>query len=103
VYADTSRIFSGLQLQPRTGNFGIAASGARPLDPNSSRKNEIECCVNRLNPPPIADIARFLRRPTDEAAALTSRVISALGHKQACATQKGMSDLPAKADIEKLM
>jgi len=38
-----------------TRDFGTAAVCATPWDSNPNRKNEIECCVDRLNPPPLAD------------------------------------------------
>src|SRR5689334_11375963 len=48
--------FRGSTAAENTGTFGIAGSVHRPWDSNPSRKNEIECCVDRLNPPPKADI-----------------------------------------------
>src|SRR5438876_7490594 len=41
------------------GGMGSLAACARPWDSNPSRENEIECCVDRLRPPPKADIAPF--------------------------------------------
>src|SRR5690349_23227719 len=51
--------FRGSTAAENTGTFGIAGSVHRPWDSNPSRKNEIECCVDRLNPPPIADIGNL--------------------------------------------
>jgi hypothetical protein len=56
VFDDTSRIFSRLHCGRANGDFEPLASDTTPWDSNPSRKNEIECCVDRLNPPPKADI-----------------------------------------------
>src|SRR5262249_43753351 len=49
--------FRGFTAAEKTGTLGSLAAWASPWDSNPSRKNEIECCVDRLNPPPKADIA----------------------------------------------
>src|SRR5712691_510623 len=48
--------FRGFTAAEKTGTLGSLAACARPWDSNPSRKNEIECCVDRLIPPHKADI-----------------------------------------------
>ena len=74
--------FRGFTAAEKPGTLGSLAACARPWGSNPSRKNEIECCVDRLRPPPKAEIrtpkvdhfslfpARsFLNRSTDSAMA----------------------------------
>src|SRR5690349_1582539 len=67
--------FRGSTAAENTGTFGIAGSVHRPWDSNPSRKNEIECCVDRLNPPPIADI-RKRSAQTDRKTALRRSLLN---------------------------
>ena len=44
--------FRGLTSAEKTGTLESLAARARPWDSNPSRKNEIECCVDRLSRQP---------------------------------------------------
>jgi hypothetical protein len=49
-------VFSSFTAAEKPVTLGSLAVCATPWHSNLSRKNEIECCVDRLNPPPKADI-----------------------------------------------
>ncbi len=49
--------FRGFIAAEKTETLGSLAAYARPWDSNLSGENEIECYVDRLRPPPKADIA----------------------------------------------
>jgi hypothetical protein len=53
--------FRGFTAAEQTGTLRSLASDTTPWDSNPSRKNEIECCVDLLNPPSKADIATSRR------------------------------------------
>ena len=57
--------FRGFTAAEQTGTLRSLASDTKPWDSNPSRKNEIECCVDRLNPPPIADIRHLFDHLVD--------------------------------------
>src|SRR5262245_63302825 len=44
--------FRGFTAAVKLGTLGSLAVCARPLDSNPSSKNEIEYCIDRLDPPP---------------------------------------------------
>src|SRR5262245_61239912 len=48
--------FQSFIAAKKPGTFGWLASRARPWASNPNRKNEIECCVDRLNRQTLADI-----------------------------------------------
>ena len=64
--------FRGFTAAEQTGTLRSLASDTTPWDLNPSRKNEIECCVDRLNPPSLADI---LRRGSDVRFTSESRML----------------------------
>jgi hypothetical protein len=65
--------FRGFTAAEQTGTLRSLAAGTTRWDSNPSRKNEIECCVDRLNTPPKADIVRVSNRPPNYLPTITLR------------------------------
>src|SRR5207237_4380162 len=60
----------------KTETLGSPAACARVWDSNPSRENEIECCVDRLRPAPLADNSQIdVRKEKDRLAAVGARPI----------------------------